>query len=65
MYKGESICGNDHYYTKGCEEYFTWELVFDTQFLCVLSGNLVVREVDGEEDVTTAGEDFCYVNGEH
>jgi len=41
---------------------FTWELVFDTQFFCVLSGNIVTKKVDGQEFVTTAGKDFCYVN---
>ena len=41
-----------------------WVLVFDTEYLCVLSGSILQKEVDGQESITTAGKDFCYVNAD-
>ena len=29
-----------------------------------MSGNIVLREVDGQESITAAGKDFCYVNAD-
>ena len=55
------FCGSFEFEFEGTHKY---ELVFDTQFMCVLSGNVVKKLANGKEELLTSGEDFCYVNAD-
>jgi len=39
-----------------------YEIVFDTQFLCVLSGKIIRKRVDKEDQIETFGQDCAYTN---
>jgi len=39
-----------------------WEFIFDTQFVSVLSGKMVLRRVYGKEKTVPFGKDICYTN---